>query len=142
MTSPRSTAPPLKVAGRGTTVTGAVLTSHSNDGDGDIAGNLVRVAAAHFAEGSLRATSFGHISQVEHTWAFFTKPGGYASLNEAQVGLSESTCAGVFDDVASSGKLSIVDLSEIALERAHSASEAVWVLGNLSETEGYNDNAE
>ena len=131
------------VAGRGATTTGAVLTSHSNDGDGDVAGNLIRVpAATHLPAGALRATRGGGVPQVEHTFAYFTKPGGYASLNSEQVGLSESTCSGVFDAVVSSGKLSIVDLSQLAMERARTALEAVTLLGNLSETAGYNDNAE
>ena len=38
--------------------------------------------------------------------------------------------------------VNIVDLSQIALERATTAKEAVLLLGNLSETFGYNDRAE
>lgn len=75
------------------------------------------------------------------TYAYFTKVGGYASLNEYQVGLAESTCNGVFQG-NSSGILNIVDLSAIGLERANTSRAAVMVMGRLAERYGYNDNAE
>ena len=46
--------------------------------------------------GSNRSVSGGSIPQVGHTYAYYTKIGGYASTNQFQVGLAESTCVAVF----------------------------------------------
>ncbi len=128
--------------GRRATNDGSVLSAHSNDGNGDVAANLVRVPAASWPAGASRAVSGGEIPQVQHTYSYFTKPGGYAALNEWQVGLAESTCVAVYAGNASVAKLNIVDLSAIALERAKSAVDAVRVMGALAELHGYNDNGE
>jgi len=79
-------------------------------------------------------------AQVARTFAYFTKPGGYASLNERRVALAESTCAGRIH--AAGGRLNIVDLSGLALERAASAREAVETMGAMAERYGYRDAAE
>lgn len=130
------------VVAAGATSDGSVITSHSNDGDTFEAANLMRVERASWPAGSTRAVSRGLIPQVEATHAYFTKPGGYASLSEHLVGLAESTCVGVYSGANSSGILNIVDLSALALERATSARSAVLTMGLLAETFGYWDNAE
>ena len=101
------------VAGRLATTDGSVMVAHSNDGDGLTAGNLKVVAAADWALPAVRGP--GSVAQVAHTYAYFTKIGGYASTNEHQVALAESTCVGVFVGNRSSAALNIVDLSELGL---------------------------
>ncbi len=79
---------------------------------------------------------------MSHTYAYFTKVGGYASMNEYQVALAETTCVGIFPSGSAAARLNIVDLSALALERTQSARQAVTVMGALAEQYGYNDNAE
>eukprot|EP01065_Artemidia_motanka_P020330 TRINITY_DN24345_c0_g1_i1.p1 TRINITY_DN24345_c0_g1~~TRINITY_DN24345_c0_g1_i1.p1 ORF type:complete len:551 (+),score=140.30 TRINITY_DN24345_c0_g1_i1:55-1653(+) len=117
-----------------------VLAAHTNDGGGDVAGNLIRVAARDWSPNATRPVAHGSIPQVSHTFAYFTKPGGYAAMNEKGVGLAESTCSGKL--APGSGMLTIVDLSALVLERTSSAREAVLTAGDLAETHGYADNAE
>eukprot|EP01079_Euglenida_sp_SAG-EU17-18_P010841 gene10841-41_t len=121
------------------------MAAHSNDGDGDTAGSVIRVPSADWPGNATRPVSGGHIPQAGHTHAYFTKAaltqvGGYASLNELQVGLAESTCVSVFP--AKSGLVNIVDLSEIGLERAASARQAVTAMGNVAHLYGYRDAGE
>ena len=128
------------VVGRAATSDGSVLASHSNDGDGGTAGNLAVVRAADW---KLPAQTHGGVPQVAHTHAYYTKAGGYASVNEFQVGLAESTCVAAFPANRSAGaRLNIVDLSALGLERATSARAAVAVMGELAERYGYADNGE
>tara|TARA_B110000208_G_scaffold111221_1_gene137308 strand:- start:2405 stop:4174 length:1770 start_codon:yes stop_codon:yes gene_type:complete len=138
------------VVGRLASTDGSVIASHSNDGDGDVAGTLRRINASAHSLPSTRSVSHGAIPQVAHTFAYFTE--GYAAMNEHQLGLAESTCAGVRYNhsrsprrsaaAAAAAALNIVDLGQIALERAQSSREAVETMGALSEQYGYVDNAE
>jgi dipeptidase len=130
------------VAGRGATVDGSVLTSHSNDGDGTTIGNLQIVEAANWSLPQTRPVSGGSVPQVAHTYAYFTKVGGYASINEHQVGLAESTCNAVFFGQREKAVLNIVDLSELGLERANTSRAAVAIMGALAEAHGYYDAGE
>ena len=122
---------------------GGGMCAHSNDGDGDVAGTMRHVAAASHAPNTTRSVSGGTIPQVPNTYQYKTE--GYAIMNEFAVGLCESTCNGVFTSArgwGSQGLLNIVDLSQLALERAKTAREAVQVMGTLAETFGYRDAAE
>ena len=146
------------VVGRGATSDGSVLASHSNDGDGGIAGNLIKVAPQTRTRGNSigsgnstsSSSSFlralrggGRIPDVANTFGYLTKPGGYASLNDQGVALAESTCSAVFAGNQSAGALlDIVDLSELGLERASSARQALQVMGGLAEQHGYYDAGE
>jgi len=56
--------------------------------------------------------------------------GGYASLNEHGVGLAESTCNAVLAGNRSRGRLNIVDLSELGLERGE-----LYLIGQCHPTE-------
>ena len=62
-------------------------------------------------------------------------------MNEHQVGISESTCSAVYaaKSVSNGGfaLLSINALSQIAMERAKTAREAVQIMGDLSEQYGF-----
>lgn len=131
------------VAARGATADGSVMAAHSNDGDGITIGNVAMVPAANFHLPANRTVSGGAIPQVGHTLAYYTKVGGYASSNEYQVGLAESTCVAVFAGQRSKGAmLNIIDLSELGLERGKSARAAVMEMGRLAEEFGYYDNGE
>ena len=119
------------------------MCSHSNDGDGDVAGTLRNVPAANWLNHSQRKVSNGEIPQISHTYQYKTE--GYSVMNEHHVGLCESTCKGIFDantGWGNKGLLNIVDLSQLALERSTTAKEAVQIMGNLATTFGYHDAAE
>jgi len=81
----------------------------------------------------------GFIPQVRHTFAYFEET--YGVMNEKQVSISESTCSGVYAalSIAEGGKalLSVDQLSQIAMERATTAREAVQLMGSLAEEYGF-----
>jgi dipeptidase len=123
---------------------GFPMCSHSNDGDGDVAGRLRQIGAGGpWPAGARRPTTHGSIPQVATTYAYKTE--GYAIANGFNVGLCESTCAAIFDVAAgwgARGNLTIVDLGQIALERATSAYSAVQIMGSLAVAHGYRDAGE
>ena len=87
----------------------------------------------------------GHpIPQVPRTYAYHTE--GYAAMNQHQVGLAESTCSGrsfpPSGEPRSGFFFDIVQLGQLALERANSSRMAVQVMGQLSEVWGYADATE
>ena len=120
------------------------MCSHSNDGDGDVAGILRHIQSADYSAGARRpVSSGGSIPQVPHTYQYKTE--GYSIMNEHGVGLCESTCRSVFDAEqgwGAQGLLNIVDLSQLALERSTSSAEAVKVMGDLAVKFGYHDAGE
>jgi dipeptidase len=81
----------------------------------------------------------GYIPQVERTYSYYEAV--YGIMNEHQVGILESTCSAVYSakSISSGGSalLSINQLSQIAMERAKSAKEAVQIMGSLSEQYGF-----
>ena len=87
------------------------MVTHSNDGDGDVAGNIKKVPPSSYALPSNRSVSGGAIPQVTQTYGYFTE--GYGVMNEWQVGLGESTCYGVYSPAG--GMLNIVDLGQLCL---------------------------
>lgn len=66
------------------------ICSHSNDGDGDVAGYLHQIPSQSFPPGALRHVKYGNIPQVSHTYAYKTE--GYAVVNEHKVGLVCRVC--------------------------------------------------
>ena len=67
------------------------LLAHSNDGDGDSAGNIIKIPSADWIENSTRTLSNGfQIPQINHTYAYFTE--GYAIMNEFQVAIGCYIC--------------------------------------------------
>lgn len=52
---------------------------------GDVAFNLERVPAADWPAGAMRNVTHGQVPQAPHTFAYWTKVGGYAAMNEHQV---------------------------------------------------------
>jgi dipeptidase len=83
--------------------------------------------------------TMGSIPQVEHTYALIE--GMYGIMNEWGVSIGESsTPAKLYaPPVFAGGKalLDVGELSEIALERATTAREAIKIMGKLAEKYGY-----
>jgi dipeptidase len=81
----------------------------------------------------------GFIDQVEHTFSYHEET--YASVNEHQVAIGESTCSGVFatnsTEAGGFAIMSIDQLSRIALERSTSSRAAVKLMGSLAEKFGF-----
>jgi len=81
----------------------------------------------------------GEIPQVNHTYAYFEAT--YGTMNEHQVSIAESTCSGVFVakavNMGGYALLSIDQLSQIAMERASTARQAVTLIGALAEEYGF-----
>jgi len=82
----------------------------------------------------------GHIPQVNHTFAYLEDT--YGAVNEHQVGIGESTCSAVFGAVplgAPNGTalLSVDQLTQIAMERATTARQAVQLMGSLAVQYGF-----
>jgi dipeptidase len=81
----------------------------------------------------------GTIPQVEKTFSYYEAV--YGVQNEHEVGISESTCSSVYTAKAlnNGGKalFSINALSQIAMERATTAREAVRIMGQLSQKYGF-----
>ena len=132
------------VVGRKASATGSVMASHSNDGDGCFCHSSVNRVFAHDWPPNATRDVKGHpIPQVAHTYAYHTE--GYAAMNEHQVGLAESTCSGrkfPSTGLPSTAFMNIVQLGQLALERADTSRMAVQVMGQLAETWGYADAAE
>jgi len=112
------------IAGKGATVDGSLLATHSNDGEANVDSRLVHISSADHKKGSKRAVYYspetyprfvgfdrgtpeyhprgaqtpwkaiGFIDQVEHTFAYHEQT--YGALNEHAVGIGESTCSGRF----------------------------------------------
>lgn len=81
----------------------------------------------------------GYIPQVSHTYAYYEAT--YGIINEHGLGIGESTCSAMFgtNAVGYGGKalMSIDTLSQIAMERAKTAREAIKLIGGLAEQYGF-----
>lgn len=101
--------------------------------------NLSGTPAQLRAWGHIRP--IGHIPQVARTHALFESGSGYAIINEHQVSIGESTSPSktLAAPVSRGGRalLDGTELTQIALERATSAREAIAVMGGLAEKFGF-----
>lgn len=84
--------------------------------------------------------AIGYIPQVNKTFAYLEDT--YGAVNEMQVGIGESTCSGVFGasplgSPNGTALFSIDALSQIAMERASTAKQAVKLMGKLAEEHGF-----
>jgi len=145
------------MVGRLASKTGAVLTSHSDDGGNLADARLYLQPAADHAAGAMRDIRYsresypyagpgyndqpviGQIPEVAHTYASFRA--NYGVMNEKQVGISETSCSAVFGTKALSqggeALLSIDELCRIAIERCASSRCAVSTMGDLAEKHGF-----
>jgi dipeptidase len=85
-------------------------------------------------------TPIGYIPQVPHTFAYLEDT--YGAVNEHQVGIGESTCSSVFGAVPlgaphGTALLSVDALTQIAMERATTARQAVEIMGQLAQDYGF-----
>eukprot|EP01047_Picozoa_sp_COSAG01_P069755 COSAG01_NODE_10404_length_2175_cov_2.057322_1_plen_644_part_00 len=91
------------------------------------------------AAGFNDSVPIGTIPEVAHTYAYFTAT--YGLMNEHQVGFGESTCACLFGakpvNKGGHALLSIDTLTQIALERAKTAREAIATMGELAVKHGF-----
>eukprot|EP00928_Gymnodinium_smaydae_P080413 TRINITY_DN6410_c0_g2_i1.p1 TRINITY_DN6410_c0_g2~~TRINITY_DN6410_c0_g2_i1.p1 ORF type:complete len:654 (+),score=62.46 TRINITY_DN6410_c0_g2_i1:72-2033(+) len=156
-------------AGKGLTTDGSTITSHSDDGEYNGDFRLCRIpATSGNKNGSMRPVFYdlilypryvtrlrgpcyfpeegqkeyepiGYIPQVESTFAYFES--NYGIMNEKGLGLSESTCSGMFSAKAMGygGKalFGISALGQVALERSSEAREAIKLMGSLAEEYGF-----
>jgi dipeptidase len=84
--------------------------------------------------------AIGYIPQVNTTFAYLEDT--YGAVNEMQVGIGESTCSGIFGasplgSPNGTALFSIDALSQIAMERASTAQQAVKLMGELAEQHGF-----
>ncbi|KAG7367389.1 dipeptidase [Nitzschia inconspicua] len=84
--------------------------------------------------------AIGYIPQVNKTFAYLEDT--YGAVNEMQVGIGESTCSGVFGasplgSPNGTALFSIDALTQIAMERASTARQAVELMGKLAEEHGF-----
>ena len=89
----------------------------------------------------MRGEIIGWIPQVSHTYGYIE--GLYGIMNEWQVAIGESTCASklyaapIGPTGGGTALLEASELSQIALERAKTAKEAIHVMGSLAEKYGF-----
>ncbi|OQS05937.1 peptidase [Thraustotheca clavata] len=92
-----------------------------------------------FDSNTTRTMPIGKIPQVEITFGYIS--GIYGMINENQVTIAQSTCGGrlVGKSVENDGwaLFNGVELSNIAMERATTAREAIVLMGTLAEKYGY-----
>lgn len=91
-------------------------------------------------ESSSAFQPIGYIPQVRHTFAYLEQT--YGAVNEYQVAIGESTCSGVFGAVprgapGGTALFSIDALTQIAMERATTARQAIEIIGNLAVEYGF-----
>jgi dipeptidase len=79
----------------------------------------------------------GYIPQVPHTYGYIY--GFYATMNEHQLALGESTFEGRKELVSKNGILNCYELSRLIMERCKTAREAIDLIDDLTQKYGYND---
>ena len=82
----------------------------------------------------------GVIPQVRHTYRYLDT--AYPCMNEKQVAIGETTIGGRDTLRNKPGMFYIEELERIALERCTTASQAIALMGSLSEQYGYADSGE
>jgi dipeptidase len=137
---------------RGASTDGSVMTAHSCDGNYR---TWVRIEPRRQnAPGAQKAiywgrlhnetpddlrgvTRKGFIPEVEETFRFLNV--AYPAMNEAGLGIGETTFGGRRELRNDEGLFLIENLQEIALERATTAREAIRLIGALAQEYGYAD---
>lgn len=140
------------LVGKGASVDGSTMTSHSCDSGSDRTWiNLVShkkhkngSETPVFLEPKLTtgpndpdAIEAGFIPQVKETFAFINT--AYPCINEYQLAIGETTFGGKRELVSNEGLIDCPELYRFALERAKTAREAIKVIDELTKKYGYND---
>jgi dipeptidase len=144
------------MVGRGASVDGSVMTSHTCDSNRT--GTAVRIhPALQHRPGGKRVLSkrgeddsgpmprykrirTGTIPQVKKTHGYIDP--AYASMNQHQLAIGESTFGGREELVSKRGLIDCVDLTRLLLERARTARQAIRLAGELLARHGWNDEGE
>ncbi len=132
---------------------GSVMTSHTDDSHRTRSWVDIQPAADHKKRArsimykrsacdttkmpTYRHEPIGHIPQVEHTYAYVNT--AYASMNEKQLAIGESTFGGREELQSDKGLIDCQRLCILMLERCSNAREAINMAGYLLETYGWND---
>ncbi|PIE55238.1 MAG: peptidase C69 [Dethiosulfovibrio peptidovorans] len=139
--------------GKGATVDGSVITSHTCDGwydnriqiipgqtfkEGDMA--PVYQEVCHGTRPTKPLVKVLDIPQVKKTYTYFHI--GYPFMNEHQLIFGEDTWSGRDELYAKDGAFWIETLEIFGLQRAKTAREAIKVMGALAEKYGYGDGGE
>ena len=140
-------------AGKGATVDGSVMVSHTCDGWYDQ--RIQIIPGGSYEEGTMMDVyvdmcldtrpnripeKVGEIPQAARTYTYFHI--GYPFMNEKQVMMGEFTWSGRQEVYNPQGMLYIANLEQLGLQRAATAKEAVQVMGELAEKYGYGDGGE
>lgn len=144
------------MVGKKASTDGSVMTSHTCDSHRT--GSEVRVISqAPHEPGSWRAISkrrdddtgpmprygrdsTGEIPQIARTWGYIAP--AYASMNERQLAIGESTFGGREQLKSDKGRIDCETLTRLILERAATAREAIRIAGKLLREYGWCDEGE
>ncbi len=142
--------------GKGATIDGSVLTSHTDDShrtrswmdvipaskhtSAATSTMYKRVACDSFAMPTYGHQPIGEIPQVKETHQFLNT--AYPSMNQFQLGIGESTFGGREELQSDAGLIDCQRLCRLMLERCKTAREAIELAGELTAEYGWNDYGE
>lgn len=141
------------MVGRNASSDGAVITSHTCDGNyrtwvdivpsvtylNDTTVNVFRNRLhTESVKGSFSMTLKGEVFQPAGTTFRFVDT-AYPSLNEKQLAMGETTITGRSELVNPEGMFMIEELQKIALQRCSTARDAISLIGELVKEYGYGD---
>jgi dipeptidase len=141
------------MVGKKASTDGSVMTSHTCDSHRD-GSRIAVVPAAKHAPGSRRAltkrrdddtgpmpryarVATGSIPEVPKTFGYIE--GVYGIINDHQVAIGESTFEGRLELQSAAGLIDCDTLTQLMLQRARTAREAVRIGGELLDKHGWND---
>jgi dipeptidase len=141
------------MVGAKASIDGSVMTSHTCDSHRTSSAVAV-VPAAQYTAGAVRGLTrrsdddsgpmqrysriaTGSIPQVASTFGYIAP--AYAAMNQRQLAIGESTFDGREELVSTKGLIDCETLTQLMLERASTAREAIKIGGQLLETYGWCD---
>ena len=143
-------------AGKGATVDGSVITSHTDDSHRTRSWMDIMPAARHrngdqvtmysreqdttLAMPAYKHVPIGTIPQIESTFGYLNT--AYPSINEKQLAIGESTFGGRDELKSEEGLIDCQRLCMLMLQRAATAREAIRIAGELTAEYGWNDSGE
>ncbi|MBN1273311.1 MAG: C69 family dipeptidase [Candidatus Aminicenantes bacterium] len=143
------------IVGKGATVDGSTMTSHSCDSGSDRTwinivphqkhkkGDMCKI---YFEPKRIKGPDhpdrfpLGEIPQVEETYAYINT--AYPVMNEHQLAIGETTFGGRRELMNKKGLIDAPELYRLILERARTAREAIRLADDLTKKHGYRDYGE
>ncbi|HPW17622.1 MAG TPA: C69 family dipeptidase [Candidatus Aminicenantes bacterium] len=140
------------LVGRGASVDGSTMTSHSCDSGTDRTWMAIVPNARHKPGETAKVyheskrtkgpndpdrLETGEIPQVAETYAYLDA--AYPIMNEHQLAIGETTIGSRRELVSDKGLIDAPELYRLVLERARTAREAIRVADELTRAHGYND---